>query len=343
MTYEIVNLINSSNNNDLSAPTCISFDLKNGDKVIGTCQFTLENILLHVEVVDDRGNQFSFKPGKELEKEKEPSKGKEVEDSNDLELQPPDMNTNRLGLGELVTIKSENSIEVVDDRGNQFSFKPGKELEKEKEKSLPETERRLNSPDIVDSIKLEIEDDSFVNPSVNNEDSEFTNIPPNDVNIDCYANVSSDSIGCSGVTQAFNLPSTSATTSKRVSYKSTKCVECEVCGKTFTYQSRLNVHLRRHNGEKPFNCEVCGKKFARKDNLQDHMRSHTGEKPFPCEVCGRSFSQKSHLSTHIKIHTDFAPFKCHLCEKRFTTNDKLKLHLFTHADEGHFSCRVCGK
>ena len=71
MNYDIRNLVNLSNSNALSSPMCISFELQNGDEVLGTCQFTLENISLNVEVVDDRGNQFSFKPGKELEKEQE--------------------------------------------------------------------------------------------------------------------------------------------------------------------------------------------------------------------------------------------------------------------------------
>ena len=114
MNYDIGNLVNLSNNNGLSAPMCISFELKNGDHFIGTCQFTLENVFLHVELIDDRGNQFSFKPGRELEKEKE--------------------------------------------------------------SSSPETEINLNSPDLANSIKIEIEDEFFVNPfhSVNNKDAGFS-------------------------------------------------------------------------------------------------------------------------------------------------------------------------
>ena len=98
MNYEIGNLVNLSNKkNGLSAPMCISFNLTSGAEFIGTCQFTLENIFLHVEVVDDRGNQFSFKPAKESDKENE-------------------------------------------------SFTPG-------------TEPHLNSTDLIDSIKIEIEED----------------------------------------------------------------------------------------------------------------------------------------------------------------------------------------
>ena len=51
--------------NGLSATICILFELKNGDKVIGTCQLRMDNILLQVEIIDGCGN-FTFKPNKEI-------------------------------------------------------------------------------------------------------------------------------------------------------------------------------------------------------------------------------------------------------------------------------------
>ncbi len=33
-------------------------------------------------------------------------------------------------------------------------------------------------------------------------------------------------------------------------------------------------------------CSECGKKFTRSGYLQVHMRKHTGERPYECSECG---------------------------------------------------------
>ncbi len=33
-------------------------------------------------------------------------------------------------------------------------------------------------------------------------------------------------------------------------------------------------------------CSECGKKFTQSANLQVHMRKHTGERPYECSECG---------------------------------------------------------
>jgi uncharacterized Zn-finger protein len=48
---------------------------------------------------------------------------------------------------------------------------------------------------------------------------------------------------------------------------SSGCQECPHCQKEFKKPSALVVHLRSHNGEKPFHCETCDKGFSAKSGL----------------------------------------------------------------------------
>ena len=49
-------------------------------------------------------------------------------------------------------------------------------------------------------------------------------------------------------------------------------------------------------------CKHCGKVFSANFHLQMHIRKHTGDKPFVCEQCGRAFSQKGSLKRHTVMH-----------------------------------------
>lgn len=95
-----------------------------------------------------------------------------------------------------------------------------------------------------------------------------------------------------------------------------KGISCNDCGKSFSTQDCLDLHMESHKVDKKHQCKVCNKTFTMLSTLTEHMRIHTGEKPFLCSICGRGFSQKNNLVQHIMRHQGLKPFKCEHCEHR---------------------------
>ncbi|KAL9888692.1 uncharacterized protein ACN427_008272 isoform 2-T2 [Glossina fuscipes fuscipes] len=111
---------------------------------------------------------------------------------------------------------------------------------------------------------------------------------------------------------------------------------CEICGNMYNKRSLLNMHMRRHRAEKPFECEICGKTFTCPSEIGRHIRIHTGEKPYICRFCGRTFADRSTNIKHERIHTNERPFTCQTCGKSFTYSNVLKNHMLTHTGEKPF-------
>uniref|UniRef100_A0A8C9VXS2 C2H2-type domain-containing protein n=1 Tax=Scleropages formosus TaxID=113540 RepID=A0A8C9VXS2_SCLFO len=84
-----------------------------------------------------------------------------------------------------------------------------------------------------------------------------------------------------------------------LSRKMLKCIECE---KTFRHRSVLELHMRIHSRDKPFQCKVCGKAFKFSSYLQQHLIIHTGQKPFKCPDCGKDFAFLQNMKTHQRLH-----------------------------------------
>ncbi|XP_001359299.2 zinc finger protein 248 [Drosophila pseudoobscura] len=120
-------------------------------------------------------------------------------------------------------------------------------------------------------------------------------------------------------------------------------IMCEICGNIYSKRAALNIHMRRHMAEKPFECEICSKTFAGPSELNRHIRVHTGEKPFRCKYCARMFADRSSNIRHERTHTNERPFACGTCGKSFSYSNVLKNHMLTHTGEKPFLCQPCNK
>jgi uncharacterized Zn-finger protein len=65
------------------------------------------------------------------------------------------------------------------------------------------------------------------------------------------------------------------------------------------------IFKKKVNREK-FKCNLCSKSFNMRNNLNVHMRSHTKERPYECphSKCGKLFATKGNMKKHKDYHCD---------------------------------------
>ncbi len=51
-----------------------------------------------------------------------------------------------------------------------------------------------------------------------------------------------------------------------------------MCDKTFVRKSALQLHLRLHSGDRPYQCHHCGVKLMYKRNLINHLKNQCDPK-----------------------------------------------------------------
>ncbi|XP_058490044.1 sal-like protein 2 isoform X1 [Solea solea] len=54
---------------------------------------------------------------------------------------------------------------------------------------------------------------------------------------------------------------------------------CRFCGKMLSSDSALQIHLRSHTGERPYQCPVCLSRFTTRGNLKVHFLRHREQNP----------------------------------------------------------------
>ncbi|XP_037532997.1 zinc finger protein ZFAT [Nematolebias whitei] len=108
-----------------------------------------------------------------------------------------------------------------------------------------------------------------------------------------------------------------------------KIFACEFCHKIFKFRHSLVSHLRTHTQEKPFHCPHCDYASAIKANLNVHLRKHTGEK-FSCEHCSFSCLSPGHLKVHIERVHQRVKQHCSFCVKKYSDVKNLLKHMEKH-------------
>lgn len=114
---------------------------------------------------------------------------------------------------------------------------------------------------------------------------------------------------------------------------------CDYCGKRFPFKGGLQLHVRRHTGEKRFFCDICARGFCDKVMLQTHCISHTNQRTFECKECGNCYKYANCLKTHQKrVHNTGDSlvkqmYLCHLCSKQLNSKHSLERHLEKHKEE----------
>lgn len=81
---------------------------------------------------------------------------------------------------------------------------------------------------------------------------------------------------------------------------------CKYCDKSFPDRIEHRQHIKHeHQKGTTFLCSECGQSFMRNDYLLVHMRRHNGIKPYKCKFCSKAFPRATDLRVSNAVNIGF--------------------------------------
>ncbi|PNF41384.1 hypothetical protein B7P43_G14410 [Cryptotermes secundus] len=126
--------------------------------------------------------------------------------------------------------------------------------------------------------------------------------------------------------------------------------ECPECGKIFSREGQLKLHLKAHTGEEAYTCLVCKKGLQTAEDYNQHIQAtchriaeDDPKKPYECQQCDKCFSHDYLLEEHEnQMHSTTHTYKCTFCDHSSNSRSNMTRHLALHTEKRRFACNQCG-
>ena len=98
--------------------------------------------------------------------------------------------------------------------------------------------------------------------------------------------------------------------------------KCNECPKSFSSNSTLNRHFRKHH-----DMDYCSDKLKMKDIEYKEINNSNGKNEFQCVKCEKVYRTRNSIYHHIYIAHLEKKYKCEKCSKMFSFKSKFNAHV----------------